>query len=156
MRLEHVWLAMTEALHRHETVHIIVPDDVRPDHVHQQVRYCGFDEGAIDIRSFPTNDVWARDSGPALLVQDDGEREAARPLFKPVPSLGLCANFYVRNDVVLVPVYGDVNDAEAMSIIAEHFPEREVVGILAHVLAELGGMIYCMTQQQPAAMEGNG
>jgi agmatine deiminase len=66
-----------------------------------------------------------------------------------VPSLGLYANFYVANNVVLVPVYGDVKDAEAKAIIAEHFPDREIVGILAHVLAELGGMIHCVTQQQP-------
>jgi agmatine deiminase len=68
-----------------------------------------------------------------------------------VPSLGLYANYYVANDVVLVPVYGDVNDARAKGIIAEHFPGREIIGILAHMLAELGGMIHCVTQQQPCA-----
>ena len=36
MRLEHVWLAMTEALHQHEVVHIVVPDERRQDHVYQQ------------------------------------------------------------------------------------------------------------------------
>ena len=45
---------------------------------------------------------------------------------------------------------GDANDAKAKGIIAEHFPGRQVVGILAHMLAELGGMIHCVTQQQPA------
>jgi agmatine deiminase len=70
--------------------------------------------------------------------------------------LGLCACFYVANDVVLVPVYGDFNDPDALSIIAEHFLDREIVGILARVPAELGGMIHCVTQRQPAAMEGNG
>jgi agmatine deiminase len=300
MRLEHIWLAMTQALHEHECVHIVVPD-----------------EGSIDIRTFPTNDVWARDSGPIFLVNDRGELAATDwnfngwgerypydldrlvpagiasmvpvPLFKapitlegggievngkgtllatlssienpnrnpgktleeiedalrqylgvkhfvwltgkrgmgdtdfhtdgaarfvdestvlyswtedeshprypyfkqhlrelesavtesgksltllPVPvtearvcatlgaatiapfeqrpSLGLYANYYVANEVVLVPVYGDANDARAKAIIAEHFPGRRVVGILAHMLAELGGMIHCVTQQQPA------
>jgi agmatine deiminase len=52
-----------------------------------------------------------------------------------VLSLGPYANFCVANDVVLVPVYGDVNDADPLSIFAEHFPDREIVGILAHVLA---------------------
>ncbi|MGD9148062.1 MAG: agmatine deiminase family protein, partial [Anaerolineae bacterium] len=69
--------------------------------------------------------------------------------FKLVPSVGLYANFYVANDLVLVPVYGDANDARAKAIIAEHFPGRQVVGLLAHMLAELGGMIHCVTQQQP-------
>jgi agmatine deiminase len=70
--------------------------------------------------------------------------------FKSLPSLGLYANYYVANNVILVPVYGDVNDARAKAIIAEHFPGRQVVGILAHRMAELGGMIHCVTQQQPA------
>jgi agmatine/peptidylarginine deiminase len=78
-------------------------------------------------------------------------REATRPPFKLESSLGLYANFYVANGVVLVPLYGDAHDADALSIVAECFPEREVVGILAHVLAELGGMIHCVTQQQPMA-----
>jgi agmatine deiminase len=73
------------------------------------------------------------------------------PPFEPVPSLGLYANYYVANNVVLAPVYGDVNDARAKIIIAEHFPGREIVGILAHMLAELGGMIHCVTQQQPVS-----
>ena len=317
MRLEHLWLAMTQALHEHETVHILVPDEQRQEHVHQQTVYYGLDRGNIDIRVFPTNDVWARDSGPIFLVNGKGElaatdwgfngwgerypydldqkvpagiasllsvpvftapitlegggievdgrgtllatlssivnpnrnpgktqeeiervlrqylcidhfiwltgaigmgdtdfhidgaarfvdestvlyswtddeshprypyfkqhlheleravTESGKPLtlvpvpvtearvyatasastvapFKSVPSLGLYANYYVANNVVLVPVYGDANDARAKGIIAEHFPGRQIIGILAHMLAELGGMIHCVTQQQPA------
>lgn len=33
MRLEHIWLVMTEALHEHETVHIVVPDERGRDHL---------------------------------------------------------------------------------------------------------------------------
>ena len=51
---------------------------------------------------------------------------------------------------VLVPVFGDRNDANAKSILSEHFPDREVIGILARAMTELGGMIHCVTQQQPA------
>lgn len=76
---------------------------------------------------------------------------ATRPPFKGVPSLGVYANFYVANKVVLVPIYGDVNDANARSIIAEHFPGRDIVGIHATPLAEHGGMMHCVTQQQPLA-----
>jgi agmatine deiminase len=317
MRLEHLWLAMTRVLHEHETVHIVVPDERRQEHVHQQTAYYGFDRGNIDVRVLPTDDVWARDSGPIFLINDQGElaatdwnfngwgerfpheldrgvpagiarllsipvftapitlegggievngrgtllatlssivnpnrnpgktqgeievvlrqflsiehfvwltgaigvgdtdfhidgaarfvdestvlyswtddeshpryayfeqhrselegavtesgkslnlvplpvteariwatgSAAATAPFRLVPSLGLYANYYVANDVVLVPVYGDANDARAKSIISEHFPGRQVVGILAHMLAELGGMIHCVTQQQPA------
>ncbi|MCP4283076.1 MAG: agmatine deiminase family protein, partial [Gammaproteobacteria bacterium] len=47
------------------------------------------------------------------------------------------------------PVYGDANDARAKSIIAEQFPNREIVGIPAWATAERGGMMHCVTQQQP-------
>ena len=317
MRLEHIWLAMTEALHQHEIVHIVVPDERRGDHLQQQIAYYGFDQSRIDVHVFPTDDVWARDSGPIFLANDRGElaatdwnfngwgerypfekdrkvprgiaeilsipiitapitlegggvevngegtllatrssivnpnrnpgrtqeeiEEALRqylciehiiwlsgavgvgdtdmhidgaarfvdettvlyswtddtshprypyftqhldelkkamtqsgealtlvplpvtearvystrnistvPPFKSVPSLGIYANYYVANDIVLVPVYGDVNDAEAKGIVAEHFPGRDIVGIHAELVAELGGMIHCVTQQQPA------
>ena len=74
---------------------------------------------------------------------------STRSPFETTPSLAGYANFYIANDIVLVPVYGDINDARAKSIIAEHFPGREIIGLPAQVLAELGGMMHCVTQQQP-------
>ncbi len=59
-------------------------------------------------------------------------------------------NFYVANGVVLAPVYGNKNDARAKAVISEHFPGREVIGIDSAYLSEHGGMIHCVTQQQPA------
>ena len=73
-----------------------------------------------------------------------------RPPFENILSLASYANYYIANNVVLVPVYGDVNDATAKSIIAEHFPDRDIIGIPAWSTAELGGMMHCLTQQQPA------
>jgi agmatine deiminase len=75
--------------------------------------------------------------------------EATRPPFDSHLSLGTYANFYIANNVVLVPVYGDINDANAKSILAEHFPNREIIGIPAWRTAERGGMMHCVTQQQP-------
>jgi agmatine deiminase len=77
---------------------------------------------------------------------------STRPPFDKKLSLGSYANFYIANNVVLVPVYGDVNDANAKSIIAEHFSTREIIGIPAWATAERGGMMHCVTQQQPAVM----
>ncbi len=78
--------------------------------------------------------------------------ESTRPPFNSVSSLTTYANFYIANKVVLVPVYGDVVDSNAKSIIAEHFPDREIIGIPAWATAERGGMMHCVTQQQPAVM----
>ena len=78
--------------------------------------------------------------------------ESTRPPFENKTSLTTYANFYIANNIVLVPVYGDVMDSTAKSIIAEHFPGREIVGIPAWATAERGGMMHCVTQQQPAKL----
>jgi agmatine deiminase len=59
------------------------------------------------------------------------------------------ANFYIGNDVVLVPVFGDRNDREALKIIQEAIPERAVLGINCRDLAYGLGTIHCISQQQP-------
>lgn len=60
------------------------------------------------------------------------------------------ANFYIANGLVLVPTFHDRNDRIALGIIAEVFPEREVIGIHAVDLVWGLGTLHCMTQQQPA------
>lgn len=324
LHLEHLWVMMTRSLHQHETVHIIVPDERRGEHLAHQIRYYGLNESSIDIHIIPNDDVWVRDCGPIFLVNENselavtawnfngwGERypykkdrlvpnalseelslplytgpitleggaievngfgtmiatrssinnsnrnpgvsqeeidtaikeylgikhivwlsgapkefcdlvgsdtdlhidgyarftdettvlyswtddksnnfypylehhlgelrngltesgknltlvplpkpenemystlvESTRPPFESTLSLATYANFYIANNVVLVPVFGDVNDAQAKDIIAEHFPDREIIGIPAWATAERGGMMHCVTQQQPLA-----
>ena len=60
------------------------------------------------------------------------------------------ANFYIANGVVLVPVFNDPNDRVALDILADVFPDREVVGIYSGDLIWGFGAMHCMTQQQPA------
>ncbi|HQE97138.1 MAG TPA: agmatine deiminase family protein, partial [Methanothrix sp.] len=61
------------------------------------------------------------------------------------------ANFYIGNDAVLVPVFGDKNDGRALQIIQEAFPERAVVGISCREMVAGLGAVHCVSQQQPAA-----
>ncbi len=60
------------------------------------------------------------------------------------------ANFYIANGIVLVPVFNDPNDRVALDILADLFPDREVVGIYSGDLIWGFGAMHCMTQQQPA------
>jgi agmatine deiminase len=60
------------------------------------------------------------------------------------------ANFYIANEVVLVPVFNDPNDRIALDILADVFPDREIVPIFCGDLIWGFGAIHCMTQQQPA------
>jgi agmatine deiminase len=59
-------------------------------------------------------------------------------------------NFYIANGIILVPVFNDPNDRVALEILADLFPEREIVGIYSGDLIWGFGAIHCMTQQQPA------
>jgi agmatine deiminase len=60
------------------------------------------------------------------------------------------ANFYIANDLVLVPTFNDCHDRYALNTIAECFPTREVIGIHCVDLIWGLGALHCMTQQEPA------
>ena len=62
---------------------------------------------------------------------------------------GSYVNYYIANNKVLVPNYNDPNDAVANGIIQTLYPTRTVVGIDVRNLYENGGMVHCVTQQQP-------
>ena len=59
-------------------------------------------------------------------------------------------NFYIGNGAVLVPVFGHLQDATALKILAELFPGRRVVGIRSEALVLGLGGIHCVTHEQPA------
>lgn len=59
------------------------------------------------------------------------------------------ANFLICNKVVLVPVFNDPADKEALRILQACFPKRDVVGIYARDLVWGLGTIHCLTQQEP-------
>jgi agmatine deiminase len=59
------------------------------------------------------------------------------------------ANFYIANEVVIVPTFNDQKDRLALNIIAQMFPGRAVVGINCVDLVLGLGTLHCLTQQQP-------
>jgi agmatine deiminase len=59
------------------------------------------------------------------------------------------ANFYIANNVVLLPVFGHVNDARAAETLQRLFSDRRVVPINCEPLVWGMGTIHCVTQQQP-------
>jgi agmatine deiminase len=60
------------------------------------------------------------------------------------------ANFYIANELVLVPTFNDPQDRIALNKLAALFPDRTVVGIASTDLVLGLGTLHCMTQQQPA------
>lgn len=58
-------------------------------------------------------------------------------------------NHLVTNAGVIACTFGDPMDAQALQILAEAYPGREVVGVDARELFARGGGIHCITQQLP-------
>lgn len=60
------------------------------------------------------------------------------------------ANFYIANQVVLVPIFGHPrHDQRAVEILSPLFPHRQVIPINCEPLVWGMGTIHCVTQQQP-------
>jgi agmatine deiminase len=74
---------------------------------------------------------------PAPVVSDEGRLPASY------------ANFYIANQVVLVPTFGHKQDIQALTNLRELFPTRKIVGIRCEDLVWGLGAIHCVTQQQP-------
>ncbi|MFF2879559.1 agmatine deiminase family protein [Bacillus toyonensis] len=70
-----------------------------------------------------------------------------RKVVKEADCKGSYLNFYIGNEVVLVPIYGDEHDKLGLQIIEGQFPGRRIVGIHVNALYAYGGMIHCVTQQ---------
>jgi agmatine deiminase len=78
----------------------------------------------------------------------------------PMPEAVLCdgqrlpasyANFYIANEVVLLPVFDCAADSQARAILSACMPGRRVVPIDARALVRGLGGIHCLTQQVPIA-----
>ncbi len=60
------------------------------------------------------------------------------------------ANFYIANEVVLVPVFDDDNDKATLGILQECFPSRKIIGLRCNEVVAGLGALHCVTQQEPA------
>jgi agmatine deiminase len=58
-------------------------------------------------------------------------------------------NFYIANGAIIAPAFGVPTDASARAVLAQVFPDREVVTLPAREILLGGGNIHCITQQQP-------
>jgi agmatine deiminase len=106
-----------------------------------------------DVNYRPLEENWDRLQGMQL---EDGSKITSIEL--PMPRAlyfgdyrlpASYANFYISNSCVIVPTFNDVEDRNALGILAELFPDRDVVGIHAVDLVLGYGTLHCLTQQEP-------
>ncbi|TVQ87203.1 MAG: agmatine deiminase family protein [Chromatiaceae bacterium] len=96
----------------------------------------------------------------AALRQRDGRRYRLLPLPQPAPIHAAdgrrlpagYANFLIINGAVLLPVYGDPNDAIAARQLATAFPDRQIEPLDCRPLIRQGGSLHCISMQLPAAL----
>ena len=60
------------------------------------------------------------------------------------------ANFYIANEVVLMPAYAPATDRQAQAVLQTCFPTRRVVPVDSRDLVWGLGSFHCVTQQWPA------
>jgi agmatine deiminase len=73
-----------------------------------------------------------------------------RPQFETKDFAAGYINFYVINDAVIAPQFGDIKaDSQAKSTLQSLFPDRDIVQLNIDAIAAGGGGIHCTTQQQP-------
>jgi agmatine deiminase len=140
----------------------IAGDDTH-GHVDDITRFVGVDTIVTAVEPDP------RDANHAPLAENLARLKAARtpggrqfniveiPLPRAVIFRGQrlpasYANFYIANGLVLVPTFHDPHDRIALNILADVFPDRQVVGVHCVDLVWGLGTLHCMTQQQPAAL----
>ncbi|MFD6656253.1 agmatine/peptidylarginine deiminase [Streptomyces parvus] len=139
--------------------------DITDAHVDSLVRFTAPGVVLLD-RAHPDTpaDSWSRAADQAKAVLSEATDAKGRPfeiIDLPQPDLyeitgegddfvSTYANFYVANDSVFMPKFGDRKaDKRARSILQEHFPERDIVQVGIDTIASGGGGIHCATHDQP-------
>jgi agmatine deiminase len=140
----------------------IVGDDT-DGHVDDLTRFVTADTVVTALEEDPADENYRplRENHERLRTMTDQDGRGLRVVTLPMPGPvyfdgqrlpASYANFYIANRAVLVPTYRHANDARALHILQDLFPDRSVVGIdCTHLVWGLGA-IHCVTQQQPKAM----
>ncbi|MEV5975008.1 agmatine deiminase family protein [Streptomyces sp. NPDC051921] len=140
-------------------------EDITDAHVDSLVRFTAPGVVLLD-RAFPGSpaDSWSRSADQAKSVLSratDARGRRFEVIDLPQPDLdritgegddfvSTYANFYVANDAVFMPEFGDRKaDNRAKGILQEHFPERDIVTVAIDTIASGGGGIHCSTHDQP-------
>jgi len=132
--------------------------DVGPEgtdgHVDGIAQYVAPGHVVLEVPSHP--EATEYDRGRQNLARLQATRDArGRSLqvsvLDPAPSVAECyANHYIANGGVVVPVVGDSRDEPALTLLADLYPGRAIVGVPGATLAYGGGGPHCITQQIPA------
>ena len=83
-------------------------------------------------------DAWTIDVATGAIPREEGEISIASYM-----------NFLITNNAIILPQYGDENDALAVQQAQEMFPGYTIEPVMTTEVAYGGGNIHCITQQMP-------
>jgi len=126
--------------------------DITDDHIDGTARFADSET----IITFYRNDFMEPSEYDILEKATNAKGEPYRIVHLPLTSdivsdidYGIYINYYIGNEVVLVPGFNDPNDDVAVNTLQEVYPDRRVVLIPMTEVYRDGGMVHCVTQQQP-------
>ncbi len=129
-------------------------------HIDDIARFVSADTVVLAVEDDPSDEVNHRRSMDNLRRLEGGGAPPLRIVRLPYPRPVIMdgqrlpasyANFYIANDVVIVPTFNDPMDRVALGALSDCFPDREVCGIHSVDLVWGLGTLHCLTQQEPAA-----
>lgn len=143
--LENGYLAGDDTDSHVDTLARLCPDDTilyqRCDDANDE-HYQSLSDMEDELRAFRTRDgrpyrliplPW-----PSATFDEEGDRLPAT-----------YANYLIINGAVLLPVYSDPRDGEAIEAAALAFPDREIIPIDCSALVLQHGSLHCVTMQLP-------
>ena len=119
-----------------------------------QTVVCAIEENPHDFNHEPLHENFCR---LREMTDADGRKLEVIPLPMPTPMHhedqrlpASYMNFYIANEVVVVPVFDQPTDRVVLERLRQLFPTRQIIGIYAVDLFWGLGAFHCITQQQPA------
>jgi agmatine deiminase len=119
-----------------DTIAYVFCDDPGDEH------YAALQRMAAQLRTFRT-----ADDRPYRLLPLPWPQACYGPSGERLPAT--YANFLIINGAVLVPTYDCAQDATALEVIAQAFPDRKIIGINCSPLILQHGSLHCVTMQLP-------
>ena len=110
---------------------------------------------AVDARGMTLEVVRVPAPGTLRITAEESAGVAARAGTLPRPEgermAGSYVNFFIASSRVVYPLLDERTDERAAAVIAECFPDRDLIGVPAREILLGGGNIHCITQQVPLA-----
>jgi agmatine deiminase len=129
--------------------------DITDDHIDGTARFANH---GTTIVTFARDDFLVKKEYDSLKQATNAKGEPYRIVHLPLTKrkihkgeYGFYINYYVGNQVVLIPSFDDPHDSKAADMLQTLYPTHKVVSIPMAEVFKDGGMVHCVTQQQPMA-----